>query len=153
MINRKHGTYIALFILVFACDRISKWWALSNAVDQYVITPWLSFDLIYNRGISWGMLHSVQTLGFVLVTILIGGVTTFLGVYAYRRALAGYAIYGEILVLAGSCANLVDRFIYGGVVDFILFSYGAYFFPVFNIADVAIVLGVAAMALAGVYEQ
>jgi signal peptidase II len=100
-----------------------------------------------NRGISWGMFNETTQLGFWLITALIMGICGVLAVHAYRRFLAGYAIYGETLILAGGISNLVDRILFGGVLDFILFTFGTWSFPVFNSADAAIVLGAAIMII------
>ena len=82
---------------------------------------------------------------FLVVSIVITGITLALASYTAIRAMNHQLIFGEILVLAGSCSNLIDRFIYGGVVDFILLSYGDWSFPVFNCADVCIVIGIGLM--------
>lgn len=91
------------------------------------------------------MFHSDNELPFLIVSLIITGITLALASYAAIRAMNHQLIFGEILVLAGSCSNLVDRFIYGGVVDFILLSHGGWSFPVFNCADVCIVIGIGIM--------
>ena len=58
---------------------------------------------------------------------------------SYKR---GESILGHVCVIAGSVANIVDRIVYHGVIDFIVVSFRHYSWPVFNIADMAIVAGV-----------
>lgn len=57
-------------------------------------------------------------------------------------ALSKNKLVGLIAIIAGSLSNIVDRFIYGGVIDFIELSYNQWIWPVFNVADVAIVCGI-----------
>ena len=56
-------------------------------------------------------------------------------------------IIGEICIFAGAISNVVDRYVYGGVVDFIALSYGDWHFAVFNVADMFIFCGVALMLI------
>lgn len=135
--------YIILAILIVLCDRVSKVMALSFLEQPMPITDFLSFELAINRGVSWGMFHSVRSDIFFFVTMLILAIIVSLFCYTTVRYLNKQLVYGEIMVLAGACSNLVDRYVYGGVIDFIHFSYQGWSWPIFNIADIAIVLGVA----------
>jgi len=69
-------------------------------------------------------------------------ITVGLCFYAYHNDARGRSIIGEICIIAGSFYNLIDRVLYGGVIDFIILSYANVSWPVFNIADVMIVIGV-----------
>lgn len=129
------------FVLIFF-DRLSKWFALITLQEPKHVTDFLSFELVLNRGISWGFLHSDKPYLFYLVT---GAVVIIMGallMHTIIQRINQQPIYGEVAVLAGACSNLVDRFVYGGVIDFIHFHYDVWSWPVFNIADVAIVLGI-----------
>jgi signal peptidase II len=135
--------YIFLGTIIFALDRITKLAALaycSNAA--YVVNPYLSFEVVFNRGVSWGMLHSSTTSLFILVSAVIAIITAFLCWHAYYNWRAGNSIIGHTCIIAGSLGNLLDRALYAGVIDFILLSYKTFSWPVFNIADAAIVIGV-----------
>jgi signal peptidase II len=142
---KKKWFYITLFIGASILDRITKYMALSYCGHTQKTDSLISCYLSFNRGISWGMFHSDNQLPFLVVSIVIAGITLALASYTAIRAMNHQLIFGEILVLAGSCSNLIDRFIYGGVVDFILLSYGDWSFPVFNCADVCIVVGIGLM--------
>jgi len=134
--------YVALFLLVFTADRATKSFILAHNFLQYKINSFLSFNLVFNRGISWGMFSSSNFFVFFLVSILISIITLLILLYGYQRYKSGYAIIGETLIIAGSLSNILDRILYGGVIDFIVLSYGKHSWPVFNIADVAIVIGI-----------
>lgn len=138
--------YGIVFGAICALDRLSKSWVIMH--PQYKkITSWLACDLSYNRGIAGGFLHSAHTLWYGVITAgIILFTVAFLRemIHALRE---GRTLYGESLVLAGACSNIYDRFVYGGVVDFISCSYADWYFPTFNIADMAIVVGVIIMVV------
>ncbi|MBN1549394.1 signal peptidase II [Candidatus Babeliales bacterium] len=137
---------------ILLLDRITKWIVLHYLENEYICTSFLSFDLVVNRGISWGMFHSTNQAMFMLVTTLVMGVIVFLISHAYTRWSDSFAIYGEIMVLAGALSNLFDRFMYRGVIDFIEVTTGKYVWPSFNVADIAIFFGVMLM-LISVYSD
>lgn len=111
------------------------------------ITDYLSFEFVLNRGISWGMFSSDSEGTFLLIAAAVVGLMVFLLSFAWERYKHDHLIFGELLVLSGALSNLYDRFMYRGVVDFIVFSYKGWTFPAFNIADTCVVLGVAIMLI------
>ncbi len=137
----------ALFAILVGADQLSKWYAQYAFATPVVVNDFLSFTLAYNRGISWGFFYSESTAGFVAVTLATCGVLALVARHAWQRAQAGRTIVPEVLVLSGAFSNLLDRFVHGGVVDFILLSYKGWSWPVFNLADAAIVCGVGLMLL------
>jgi signal peptidase II len=132
--------FFATTILII--DRITKLAALAYAQVPCIINDYLAFELTFNRGISWGIFHDATGIVFVIVSTIIAVITVFLCGHAYHAYRHKKLIVGHMCIIAGSAANLIDRVIYGGVVDFIVLSYGPYSWPVFNIADMAIVVGV-----------
>jgi len=139
--------YMLLPLMVIAVDRFTKYLALTHCRNGCLLNQFLSLDLAFNRGISWGLLSRAPGNMFYLVTALVILVTIGLASHTVRRWQAGKPIWGELLVLSGSASNIFDRFVYGGVVDFILVSYGKFSWPMFNIADICIVVGVGLMVL------
>ena len=140
--NKKLCTYFSLAITILIFDRITKQLALIHAQTPQVINEYISFELAFNRGVSWGMFHDASHMTFVLVSGIIALITAFLCWHAYARYKKGGLIFGHVCVIAGSIANLIDRVVYGAIIDFIVLSYNQYSWPVFNIADMAIVCGV-----------
>lgn len=133
--------YLLFAASIFLVDRITKCMALAWCQSTRNITPFLQCELVYNHGIVWGLLHEYRSLWFVLICIIITviGCLVYYTINDYR---AHKKIFAHIAIIIGACCNLIDRFVYGGVVDFIHLKYGAYSWPLFNLADVAIVLGV-----------
>jgi len=120
---------------------------LHECIDQLVITPWLSCSLAFNRGVAWSFFHSESPFVFTVVTCLVLVVMGCVAWHGYERYCNSETIGGEVLVLAGACSNVIDRFSYGAVIDFIGFEYGAFCWPLFNFADVFIVMGIGIMMI------
>lgn len=139
--------YLVLFMSGLVIDRLTKHWILHHLEGEQKINSFLSFDFVINRGISWSMFHSEADSAFYLLTFVITLVLIFLVAYAYRRLRNQKVIIGEVLILAGGFSNIIDRIKYNGVIDFIVLSYQSFTWPVFNIADVCIVLGVFIMLI------
>ncbi len=138
--NRIWESLVA-FLIFFGIDRFSK--ALILKTSGHVdLTSFLSFDLMMNRGIAWGLLHTASTGGFLLVTSLVFAIICAMLWYSYKQLCGGGLATEEMLILAGAIGNLVDRIVYSGVIDFIHLHFGNWSFPVFNLADCFIVLGV-----------
>ncbi len=140
--------HIALAVTIFIVDRITKLLALTQCMQSAcTVNSFLSFEVVFNRGISWGMFHSSSDIIFYAVSTVIALMTAMLCGYAYHNYKQGNLIVAEVCIIAGSCCNLIDRVVYGGVVDFIVLSYGQLSWPVFNIADAVIVFGIGLFVL------
>jgi len=139
------GAYAALFTLAVVVDRLTKSWVLDHLDAPRIINEYLSFSFVLNRGISWGMFYSENDGTFLLISTAVIGLMIFLLSFARRRWQEDHIIIGEVLALAGALSNLIDRFFYRGVVDFIALNYHTLSFPVFNVADACIVVGVVMM--------
>ena len=98
-----------------------------------VIDSIFHFTYILNSGAAFGLLAN-RTLFFVVTTVI---VVVGLLIYSYRSKKGGLQSLALGLLLGGAVGNLLDRLRFGHVVDFIDFR----IWPVFNIADIAIVLG------------
>ena len=109
--------------------------------DVVRVLPFLDIVNSRNDGIAFGLAGGVSPalIGAALVVLL--GLVAYLG----SKAHSGWAVWVPAGVLiGGAIANLIDRVVRGSVVDFIDFS----FWPAFNLADVAIVVGVGLLVLA-----
>jgi signal peptidase II len=133
---------IALATLILLADRITKMLALAYCATERVISPFASCILTFNRGISWGMLHDSCEGVFWAVTVMIACITAYLAYIMIERLRAGDPALGYVCVVAGSVSNLIDRVMYGAVIDFISHSFWGWQSPVFNVADIYIVCGI-----------
>ena len=139
-------------IAVVALDQASKLWLLfvfdiahRGAVK---VTPFFDLVLAWNVGISFGWFQNdSQIAQIVLMTIKAVAVIILAIWMARSRTLIATVALG--LIIGGAIGNAIDRFAYGAVVDFALFHLqiggNTFNWYVFNLADVAIVAGVAAL--------
>jgi signal peptidase II len=131
---------IVTFLVVFA-DRITKLFfsdLLAYGESLPVIHNVLHMTLIHNTGIAFGFFKD-QGIVFIVIPIIAIFLLIF-NVYYYRKnneALSRIYIVSFSLILGGAIGNLIDRIVYGYVIDFIDF----HIWPVFNIADSAITIG------------
>ena len=135
--------FVLLSILI-ALDRITKAWALRTLPGgDIALAPGLNLHLSLNRGVSFSLLHSNGALGFWLLTGVLILAVIALAFYTWRQwQEKSPAAIGFVCVPAGGISNVIDRLLYGGVVDFIDCYVGAWHWPTFNFADVYIVGGV-----------
>lgn len=136
--------YTLLASSLFLIDRLTKHVVIYN-LPHYQVHQFLNIDLVFNRGMSFGIFHSQDAMIFTVVNIIIGLVIAFLVIHTHMRILSRKLIIGEIFIFVGAMSNVIDRCMYGGVVDFIALSYQQWHFAVFNIADMFIFCGVMLM--------
>ncbi len=146
---RAVGTFYAIALFVFALDRLTKLAALEGLApgeDLRVLGPVLSFTLRHNTGAAWGLL-AAQNRWLTYLAALMVVALLFCGLRAGR--MVGYLRLGLPLLLGGAVGNLYDRLAHGAVVDFIDF----HFWPVFNVADIAIVASALLIGYHLLFEQ
>jgi signal peptidase II len=139
-------------IMVLALDQASKYWLLfvfdighRGAVR---LTPFFDLVLAWNVGISFGWFQNDSPAAQIALMVVKAIAVIVLAIWMARsRTLLATLALG--LIIGGAIGNAIDRFAYGAVVDFALFHVQIGGKPfnwyVFNLADVAIVAGVAAL--------
>ncbi len=134
-----------LIALITAADQLTKWMILNRFSfegESLDLSSFFSLTLVYNPGISFGMLALPQPWGAWILTgmttlIILGLIIWMLGLKA-RSMLLGLA-----LVVGGAIGNVIDRIRFGHVVDFLNVHYDRFYWPAFNLADSMICVGVA----------
>lgn len=141
--------WLALSLAVVALDQLGKHWILSwlSYGQSHSVTPFFDLVLVFNPGAAFSFLadHSGWQRWFFIVLAL--GVSAWLVLLLRRHAAQPLLALGVSLILGGAIGNVIDRIVYGAVVDFLYFHAGGYGFPAFNLADSAITLGVVLMLL------
>ena len=138
--------WLWLTILVMILDQVTKHLAESRlAWGQPVeIFSWFNLTLAYNRGAAFSFLSDAagwQRWFFIAIGVVaIAVILVWMSRLAPNERLTASAL---ALILGGAAGNLMDRVLYGHVVDFIQWHYHDWYWPAFNIADSAITLGVA----------
>ena len=135
----------SLFVaLIFILDRVTKHLILklSQPLNELNIqvNSFLSFNLVWNDGIAFGLLSFKENFFYEVVTILIIIVSLLVLWFALRTK--GIEKFGFLMILGGALGNLFDRMYYSSVIDFIDISYNNYHWFIFNVADIFITLGV-----------
>ena len=139
------GSAVALFMI--AADQLTKLLFLDIFENRYesipVIKGVLSFQLVHNDGAGFSILAG-KTLFLIIFTAVALLLVLFLLIS--RRLKSSVADWGLLLVLSGGIGNLIDRVFRGGkVVDFIKTDFID--FPIFNVADICIVVGAGLLVL------
>lgn len=137
------GLIVALITLV--ADQGNKVWMLYvydiGTKEPVYLTPFFDLILVWNKGISYGMLQQESVSGRIALVAFAVIVSLFL-IGWLARVTTGLAAVSIGLIVGGAAGNAIDRAVYGAVADF--FSLHAFGFQwyIFNVADVAIVAGV-----------
>jgi signal peptidase II len=140
------GLIFAVF--AFGVDQAFKWWMLAVfdiAAQQPVrLLPFFDVLLAWNTGISYGWFAGHGEAARIILIVMSLALSLVLWIWLARVA-RPLAASGLGLVIGGALANALDRIIHGAVADFFHFHAGNFSWYIFNLADVAIVAGVAAL--------
>ena len=142
--------WTALGVLVL--DQLTKLLALgrlSPGRPIRLVDGFFSLTLVMNPGLAFGMLSSTPAPWRWVVAVLSMGALAVLAVVGARLLPSGGRVtrLGLGLIFGGAAGNLIDRGRFGAVVDFLDFYWRSYHWPAFNVADSAISVGVALLAL------
>lgn len=140
--------YLLVVVGLLLLDIITKNWAVANlkGKNALVVVPnFLRLTYVENRGAAFGILQNGRIFFVVLTIVVLVGIVFF--VRAYKDKFTPLLFFIMAVFIAGTLGNFIDRVRYGYVVDFISLQFGSYFFPVFNVADMAITISVFLYAL------
>lgn len=137
----KSKAIVAIIILII--DQITKTLIQIYNVDINVIKDVLRLKYYQNTGAAWSILEGYSTLLIVISVIIL--ILLFNMMYSYEDNKFNNLSFG--LLFGGIFGNLADRLLCGFVRDFIAINIFSYSFPVFNIADMSIVMGVLLLAI------
>jgi len=138
---------IAIASVAALADRLHKIWAISlfdAGPPRITLAPFLDLVLVWNRGISYGLFKQDSDAGrWALVAFSLIAVLAL--AYWLAQIHTRLSAIGVGLVIGGALGNAIDRIRFGAVADFFSFHIGSFQWYVFNLADVAIVAGVAGL--------
>ena len=146
------GLFAALAVLVL--DQATKLAVLGplETRGRIEVLPFLDFVLVWNTGISYGLLRSDGALGRLALIVLALGATLLI-LFWLAREQCSYSAAGLGLIAGGAVGNAIDRIAYGAVLDFVLLHWGTWEWYVFNVADAAIVAGVGLLLYGSVLRR
>ena len=152
--NKKLLYLIVISPLTVLIDQLTKILAedsLTFGVRETVIDGFFYLTLLYNRGAAWSILSGNR---WFLVLVSTAATIGFI-VYYVKRLNNSKAVLllALSLVIGGTFGNLIDRALYGQVVDFLDFIIIGYNYPVFNFADTFLVIGMGLLVIAIYFED
>lgn len=131
--------YLILFVVFLIIDRLTKIWAM-NLGEKIIDFKIFAFNYVINTGAGFSILQNMNVLLIWIMIAILGLIIIF-----YDK----FPKVSLLLIISGLIGNLIDRIFLGHVVDFIDFK----FWPIFNIADSLIVIGVSWMILLIIKEE
>tara|TARA_B100001250_G_scaffold408101_1_gene429916 strand:+ start:998 stop:1498 length:501 start_codon:yes stop_codon:yes gene_type:complete len=134
-----------IFLIIFSflvLDIITKKYAVDNLIlsNPIPINDFINFSLAFNYGAAFSLLSDAggwQRWFFIVFSIIVILVIAYI---ILRDENSGYIAFS--LILSGAIGNLYDRIAFGYVIDFIELHYKNFYWPIFNVADIAITIGV-----------
>lgn len=135
-----------LMLLVLVADQISKQVVIANMqlFDSIELLPFFNFTYVRNYGAAFSFLSDAGGWQRWFFTFIAVAISCVLAVWLARNSKTQLKLNLALsLVLAGAIGNLIDRSIYGYVIDFFHLYYQNWHYPAFNIADSAICIGAA----------
>ena len=155
---RRFATMLGLVVLpVFALDQLAKLYIVQHfkLFEQIELVPhWLAITYTLNSGAAFSLFATLPpAVRGLMLDGLAAAAVVVLGVLLARGARPPVVSAAFALIMGGAAGNLLDRVVRGRVVDFIYVHYYSWSYPVFNIADSAITIGVAIILLHSVFAH
>lgn len=144
--------YYGIALAVILVDQFTKW--LIVTYMEYGESISVIQDVLYitshrNRGAAWGMLQNQMWFFYLITIVFVIAIVYYLTKFGKRDKLLGSALG---LILGGALGNFIDRVFRKEVVDFIHTYIFSYNFPVFNVADSSLCIGVALLFIQTLME-
>ena len=147
--RRLFGLGLWLAAAVIVLDQITKWYVVAVVLNPpriIEVTSFFNLALVWNRGVSFGMLGGQDGAGAWILTLVALAIVAAL-VFWLRRADRPILAVALGMVIGGALGNVIDRVRLGAVADFLDFHVAGYHWPAFNLADSAITVGVVALVV------
>lgn len=145
VIEKKTGIYwLWLTLFVIVVDQVSKYFVIhALQLNQVVnVLPFLNFILEHNKGAAFSFLSDAGSLAIWLFIGTAFLISLILGIWLHRLPSSNVWLGASLaLILGGAIGNLIDRILYGYVIDFIHFHIHNWSPFIFNLADAAITIG------------
>ena len=139
--------YAIIAVILLIADQWLKYWVTVNITlatgSEALIPGVVKLVNIHNSGAAFGLLDGVSYARWIFLGIAAVMVVLIVVLLVRHTFDSKFAVWCEVLFLAGALGNCIDRIFRGYVVDFIDFTY----WPVFNIADIAVVCGTILLAV------
>lgn len=137
--------YYLLALLLIGIDQFTKWQIVQNFSlyeEKVLIQDVFSLFYIQNEGAAWGIFQGKMVFFYIITVIVVGYIIYMFQQEKKKTVLMGISFS---LILAGAIGNFIDRLVNGYVVD--MFRLDFMNFPIFNVADVCLTVGVILMII------
>lgn len=152
----KYLAYICAAVGVVILDQLTKWLILLNFEYQErlnIIPNFFDLILVYNPGAAFSFLanHSGWQKYFFIVIAFV--ISSWLVYAMVKDEFGRLGKWAATLIIGGAMGNVIDRFVHGQVVDFLLFYWQNWFYPAFNVADSFICIGAVLLILDSIFHK
>ncbi|ADF41077.1 MULTISPECIES: signal peptidase II [Priestia] len=144
--------YYLIALAVILIDQVTKWMIVKEMYYGQSITVIENFLYITshrNRGAAWGILQGQMWFFYLITVVVVVGLIIYIQKLKKQDKWFGIAL---ALMLGGAIGNFIDRVVRKEVVDFVNTYIFTYDFPIFNVADSALVVGVIIMFIMTLFE-
>ncbi|MFD2044028.1 signal peptidase II [Ornithinibacillus salinisoli] len=145
--------YYIIAVIIIGIDQFTKWLVVKN-MELYeqitIIDNFFNLTSHRNSGAAWGILEGKMVFFYIITVIVIIGVLYYMHKFAKENKLFAIALS---FILGGAIGNFIDRLMHQEVVDFFDFIIFGYDFPIFNIADSSLVVGVGLVIIATILDE
>ncbi|MEZ0343414.1 MAG: signal peptidase II [Caldimicrobium sp.] len=142
--------YLFAFFTFFL-DRLTKYLTLRMDYSILEITPFLNIVKVWNRGIAFGLMGGSFKIFSSLLIFIIPVILLLVYFFARKTDKFNKALLG--IVFGGGLGNWLDRISFGAVLDFIDLHYKNYHWPAFNVADLAITVGLILLVVRNAFKN
>ena len=146
------GLSIFTVIIVLIADQLTKWFIVAQMTvgESFTVIPnVLAITSHRNNGAAWGILSGHMPFFYIITVVILIAL-----IYFYIKEAQGHLLmqFSISLLIAGALGNFIDRVLNGEVVDFIDTKIFGYDFPIFNIADSSLTIGVILLIIVLVFS-
>jgi len=140
--HKKKFIIFSIIFISFLLDLITKNYAINNLIINHSVSinNYLNFTLTFNYGAAFSFLSDAggwQRWFFIIFSLIVITIITFFIIFDKETEYIAFSF-----VLGGALGNLYDRLLLGYVIDFIEIHYNNFYWPIFNIADISISIGI-----------
>jgi signal peptidase II len=153
---RERVLLATVFVFAVALDQITKFIVnaelILNGPSVTVIGSLLRLQHVRNRGAAFGITYGSPTV-MLIITAIVTAALLYLfisGIFDPGSFLGRFAV---VIILGGAAGNLIDRILFGEVIDFINMGIGSYRWPTYNVADINLTIGVILLIALTMFTQ
>ena len=147
---RENIYFLVIVLITFFLDRYSKLQIIKNYNDNtFYFNDFINLDLIWNTGIGFGLLTTVDNLIYNIISSIIGIVIIIIIYISFKSDKFDKIVFS--FIIGGALGNFYDRLVFKGVPDFIDLHYGNFHWFTFNLADIFISIGIIAFIIKGFF--